>query len=66
MEAVNNRAQAESGKKPYATAVQNLATFKFSVGYHLHRTKAKITPYHFQFKTCLSPHFSERNVKMPL
>jgi hypothetical protein len=59
MEAVNIRAHVESGKKPNATAVQNLAILKFSVFRHLSLTTTKIIPYHFQFKMHLSPHFSE-------
>jgi len=57
MEAVNNRAKAESGIKPYTMTVQNLVIFKFSVVYHLPLTTTKIIPYHLQIKTQLSSHF---------
>ena len=66
LEAVNVRAHAESGNKPNATAVQNLAIFKFSVVYHLSLTTTKIMLYHFQFKTHLYSHFFELKVKLPL
>jgi hypothetical protein len=66
MEAVNVRAHAESGNKPNATAVQNLAIFKFSVVYYLSLTTTKIILYHFQLLKHLSSHFFELKVKMPL
>jgi hypothetical protein len=66
MEAVNVKAHAKSGNKPYTTVMQNLVNFKFSVVCYASLTTTKIIPYHFEFKMHHSSYFSELKVKMPL